>query len=117
MIAGKQTKKQKEEVKNRFQSGEIKVVLVNIQAGNVGLTLDNADVTIFTDQYPPVGMMQQAEDRFVATTKDKLNHDHTIYKLIMTGTYEEGIQKLLEHNASEVDVINNFKEYLKGGEL
>lgn len=113
MITGKQTKKQKEEVKQKFQSGEIKVLLINIMAGNVGLTLDNADVTIFTDQYPPIGMMQQAEDRFVATTKDKLNRDHTIYKLIMKDTYEEVIYALLRRNAKEVDVINNFKEYLK----
>lgn len=116
MITGKQTKKQKEELKLKFQDGKIKVLLINIMAGNVGLTLDNADVTIFTDQYPPVGMMQQAEDRFVATTQEKLNHDHTIYKLIMKDTYEEAIQKLLEHNAEEVDVVNNFKKYLEGNE-
>ena len=58
----------------------------------------------------------QAEDRFVATTKDKKDLGHTIINLIMKGTYEENIEHLLKNNASDIDVINNYINYLKGGD-
>ena len=38
-----------------------------------GLTLDEADVEIFIDVFPPAADIQQAEDRFVATTEAKKN--------------------------------------------
>lgn len=113
-IIGETSKARREELKNAFQSGEINLLLINIKAGKEGITLDNADVTIFTDKYPPVGDIQQAEDRFVATTKDKLNTGHTIIDLVMEDSYEENIIKLLKTNASEVDIINNYIKYLKG---
>ena len=103
-------------MKNEFQDGNIKLLLINIKAGKEGITLDNADVIIFTDKYPPVGDIQQAEDRFVATTKDKLNTGHTIIDLVMENSYEQNILRLLKNNASEVDIVNNYIDYLKGGE-
>ena len=104
-------------MKKRFQNGTIKLLLINIKAGKEGITLDNADVAIFTDKYPPVGDIQQAEDRFVATTKDKLNTGHTIIDLVMDNSYELNILNLLKNNAKEVDIINNYISYItKGGE-
>ena len=101
-------------MKKRFQDGTIKLLLINIKAGKEGITLDNADVAIFTDKYPPVGDIQQAEDRFVATTKDKLNTGHTIIDLVMDNSYELNILNLLKNNAKEVDIINNYIKYMKG---
>lgn len=115
-IIGETTKKQREYLKNEFQDGNINLLLINIKAGKEGITLDNADVIIFTDKYPPVGDIQQAEDRFVATTKDKLNTGHTIIDLVMENSYEQNILRLLKNNASEVDIVNNYIDYLKGGE-
>lgn len=113
-IIGETSKSERERLKKDFQSGKIKVLLINIKAGKEGITLDNADVAIFTDKYPPIGDVQQAEDRFVATTKDKLNTGHTIIDLVMANSYEENILRLLNNNASEVDIINNYIKYIKG---
>ena len=88
-------------------------MLINIKAGKEGITLDKADVAIFTDKYPPVGDIQQAEDRFVATSKDRLDSDHTIIDLYMDDSYEVNILKMLSKNASEVDIINNYINYIK----
>lgn len=112
-IIGETSKARREELKKLFQSGKINLLLINIKAGKEGITLDNADVAIFTDKYPPVGDIQQAEDRFVATTKDKLNTGHTIIDLVMEDSYEVNILQMLENNASEVDIINNYINYLK----
>lgn len=113
-IIGETTKQERERVKTEFQAGKIKLLLINIKAGKEGITLDTADTIIFTDKYPPVGDIQQAEDRFVATTKEKLNTGHTIIDLVMEDSYEEHILKMLANNASEIDIINNYIKYLKG---
>ena len=78
------------------------------------MTLDKADAIIFTDKYPPVGDIEQAEDRFVATTEDKADKLHIIYELVLKGTYDEQLYELIRQRASSVDAINNFKAYMKG---
>ena len=115
LIIGETDKKKRELLKNEFQCGKIKLLLLNIKAAKEGITLDTASTAIFTDKYPPVGDILQAEDRFVATTKDKKNTGHTIIDLVMKETYEENIHKLLKSNASDIDVINNYINYIKGG--
>ena len=112
-IIGETSKVKREQLKNDFQSGKIKLLLINIKAGKEGITLDKADVAIFTDKYPPVGDIQQAEDRFVATSKDRLDSGHTIIDLYMDDSYEVNILKMLSKNASEVDIINNYINYIK----
>lgn len=97
-----------------FQAGKLRVLLVNIDAGKEALTLDRAESTIFLDQYPPASDIQQAEDRFVATTPDKANKPHKIYRLMMKGTYDEQIYKLIEQRASAIDLLNDYHKYLKG---
>ena len=112
LIIGETTKDRREYLKTEFQAGRIKLLLINIKAGKEGLTLDNADVTIFTDKYPPVGDILQAEDRFVATSKDKLDRGHEVIDLVMRDSYEEIILAMLSKNAREVDIINNYKKYI-----
>ena len=77
-------------------------------------TLTAQKAIIFTDKFPPVGDIEQAEDRFIATTEEKANKAHVIYELVLKGTYDEQIYELLEARASAVDAINNFKKYMKG---
>ena len=55
----------------------------------------------------------QAEDRFVATTREKLMRGNTIIDLVMQDSYEVNILQMLDKNASEVDIINNFILYLE----
>lgn len=100
------------DIKLKFQNGELNILLINIDAGKEGLTLDRAEVIIFSDKFPPIGDISQAEDRFVATTKDKADKSQQIINLIMKDTYDEEIHKLLKTRASEVDVINNFNKYI-----
>lgn len=96
-----------------FQAGKFKVFLINIDAGKEALTLDAAETTIFTDKYPPIGSIEQAEDRFVASTKDKAHKSHKIVELMMAGTFDEQMYKLLEQRKSETDIINNYNLFIK----
>ncbi len=116
LITGREDLITRDKNKKAFQEGSIKMLLINIDAGKEALTLDNADVAIFTDQFPPVGTIHQAENRFVATNKKRANKEHTIYHLIMKDSYEVNIMESLSKSAEEIDIINDYKKHLKGGE-
>jgi SNF2 family DNA or RNA helicase len=113
-IIGSTGVKQREEYKNAFQNGERNVLLIQIDVGKEALTLDRAEAIIFCDKYPPAADIAQAEDRFIATTEAKANKGHTIYNLMIKGTYDEQVHKLIKAHASAVDVINDYKKYMKG---
>lgn len=114
MIIGETNPKQRAQYVKDFQEGKLNTLLIQIDTGKEGLTLDRAEVEIFMDKYPPVGDIQQAEDRFIATTEDKANKPHEIIEVILKDTYDEQLYKLIESRVSEVDVINDFKKYLGG---
>jgi SNF2 family DNA or RNA helicase len=98
----------------QFQSQQLSLLLLNMDAAKEAITLDEAEVAIFTDKYPPVGSIQQAEDRFVATSEDKKDKQHEIIELCIRGTYDERLYDIIKSNASQIDVINDYKQYLKG---
>lgn len=112
MITGKIDSKQCNQNKINFQEGKERIILINIDAGKEALTLDRADVIVFMDAFPPVGDITQAEDRFISTTEDKANKEHTIFYLVMKDSYEEKIIESLKQSKEETDVINDYKNYL-----
>lgn len=113
MIVGSTPIKKRGEICKEFQAGNIRVLLINIQAGREALTLDRADTTIFTDKYPPIGAIDQAEARFLATTEEQAHRGHKIVELMMDNSYDKEIYKMLNSRAREVDIINNYNKYLE----
>lgn len=114
VIVGATPASKRQEYVDAFQKGDLNLLLINIDAGKENLTLDRAEAIIFTDKYPPAGDIAQAEDRFVSTTEDKADKPHKIIELVIEGTYDEQIYKLLDKRATESSVINDYKKYLKG---
>ena len=114
LIIGETPLKKRAEYCKQFQAGTIKILLINIQAGKEALTLDAATRTIFTDKYPPIGDIEQAEARFVATTIDKKDKPTEIIELMMENSYDAEIYDLLRQRKTEVDIINNYNKYLGG---
>lgn len=112
-IIGSTPIKEREEIRKAFQNKERNILLLNIDAGKEALTLDTAEAIIFTDKYPPVADIAQAEDRFIATTIEKADKPHTIIELVMKNTYDEQLYKLINKRKSETDIINDYKKYLK----
>lgn len=102
---------------NDFQSGKIQVLLLNIDAAKEALTLDRAEAAIFMDTYPPAGDIEQAEDRFVATTQQYKDKPHTIIQLMMKDSYDEILFQLVRQRATETEVINNYKKYISQKEV
>ena len=99
----------------QFQEGMLKVLLIQIDAGKEGITLDNADTLVFTDTYPPASDILQARDRIVATSPERVKPTEII-ELMMADSYDEVLYDLVEQRISLTDVANNYINYLKGVE-
>lgn len=113
MIVGEVPPQTRARFQTDFQRGLFNVFLINIQAGKEALTLDRAEAIIFTDTFPPIGAIEQAEDRFIATTEERKNKPHAIYNLVMKDSFDETIVQMLHQRKTETEVINNFKAQLK----
>ena len=103
----------REEYVRDFQEGKYNVLIINTMSGKEALTLDRAEAIIFTDLFPPIGAIEQAEDRFIATTEAKKDKPHVIYNLVMADSFDEDIIKLLQERKTETEVINNFRSSLE----
>lgn len=110
LIIGETPLAVRDKVIKEFQDGTTNLILINIDAGKEGLTLDRAQACVFTDVYPPVGDIAQAEDRGVTTTQERADKPYTIYQLILKNTYDETLYELVEKRASSIECINNFKK-------
>lgn len=113
IIIGETSSKKREEVKQAFQNGDINVLFINTQAGKEALTLDRAQVAIFLDIYPPYGDIDQAENRFTATTEQLKDKPHLIIQLMIEGTYDEELFALVKARASETEIVNSYKQHLE----
>ncbi|HSH25117.1 MAG TPA: DEAD/DEAH box helicase, partial [Massilibacterium sp.] len=105
-ITGKQSKAVRDVNGHAFQKGKINVLLCNIKAAGVGLTLDRGETAIFLDKEYNPSDNEQAEDRIIPTTKER-NHSVTIISLVMKDTLDEVIDGLLKHKYDITQVINN----------
>ena len=104
--------KERQELINAVQSGKCKVLLAQTQAIKEGLTLDEVDVTIFLDVYPPCSDYLQARDRMVATSVER-NKAKEIIQVMMEDSYDEQLFDLIEKKIDETDVINSYRQYVE----
>lgn len=96
---------------NKFQNNELNVLLIQALCGKEGLTLDNADTAVFLDAYPPAGIYQQAKDRIIATTEDRIKPQEIIH-VMLQNTYDERLFKLVEDNFEATEVLNDYNKYI-----
>jgi SNF2 family DNA or RNA helicase len=108
LIIGDTPREQRQSIVEMFQKGKINVILANIQAAGVGLTLDAASTVIFLDRaYTPTDNAQ-AEDRIVPTTENS-NQRCTIIDVVCKESIDEKINDILKKKKSVIEVVNNYK--------
>lgn len=112
IIYGGTSKAQRYQLVQDFQQGKLNVLCLQIDACKEGLTLDRAEVMVFVDRYPPIGDIEQVEDRFVATRETGASKPHTIYQLEMKDTVEEYLSEMLALRKTETEIINNYEVIL-----
>jgi SNF2 family DNA or RNA helicase len=105
MIHGEMDNEDKMKEAEKFQNGEIDILLCNIISAGTGFTLDRAEVVIFTDKAYNPAENEQAEDRITPTTPDKV-HKHSIISFVSQNSVDERINELLDKKKSLTDLIN-----------
>ena len=90
-----QTQK-RDDVIQRFQSGEVPIFLISLKAGGVGLNLTAADTVIHYDPWWNPAAEEQASDRAWRIGQDK---PVFVYKLIMNQSIEEKILLMQKNKA------------------
>jgi SWI/SNF-related matrix-associated actin-dependent regulator 1 of chromatin subfamily A len=112
VIVGDVSPKDRQHLIDDFQNGTLRILIIQIDAGKEGLTLDAADYLIFTDIYPPASDILQARDRIVATSHAR-NTTKMIVQLAMADTYDARLYDLVEEKVELTAVANDYKNYME----
>lgn len=96
----------------KFQTDKLRVLLCNIEAAGVGLTLDRSEVAIFLDRHYNPTWNAQAEDRIVATTQEAPQGAHII-DLVCKDTIDEAIHELVKKKVDITKIVNNYTDLRK----
>lgn len=105
IIDGSVSKINRQRIVEKFQRGEIDILLANIIAAGTGLTLDQSDTILFLDKSFSPADNEQAQDRIVPTTKEKY-HPINIISLVAEGTVDERINEILDRKEDLTKIIN-----------
>ncbi len=97
----------RQEVVDRFQAGEVPVLLVSLKAGGTGLNLTAADTVIHYDPWWNPAVEAQATDRAHRIGQDQ---PVTVYRLICEGTVEERMLALQAKKAALLRGIQSGAE-------
>ncbi|MEG0580098.1 MAG: C-terminal helicase domain-containing protein, partial [Niameybacter sp.] len=119
LFTGQQSKEAKFQAVQDFQNGNVNVILVNIVAGGVGITLDRAVTCIFTDHVWSPYEREQAEARFLPTTKEMADSVRGVYYLFMENSVDYTlVSKMDMKNQSVINVndVSRIIRKLKEGE-
>lgn len=102
-LTGDCGKKERQEMVEKFNSKEnIKIFLISLKAGGVGLTLTSADTVIHYDPWWNISLENQATDRAHRIGQKK---NVNIYKLISKDSIEEKVLKLQE---TKLEIFNQI---------
>jgi SNF2 family DNA or RNA helicase len=112
LVVGETPAKERNDLISSFQHGTLQVLAIQIDAGKEGITLDNADVLIFTDIFPPASDILQAKDRIVATSEER-NKPKEIIELMMADSYDEALYDIVAKKIELTDIANNYIKYLQ----
>lgn len=111
MIVGGQNDEQREMNKEKFQNGQVRVVLCTIAAGGIGITLNRANTAIFLQRSWSMIDNLQAEDRVHRIGSEV--HDHVqIIDIVSNGTLEVAQRRALERKGDMLQEIVRDKESL-----
>lgn len=102
-LHGGTTKKQRDEMVARFQSGEgPQIFLLSLKAGGTGLTLTAANHVVHLDRWWNPAVEDQATDRAFRIGQKR---NVQVHKFISTGTLEEKIDDMLEEKKALANMV------------
>ena len=112
MITGDVNATSREDSINRFQNGELKLMLISIAAGGTGITLTNADVAVFLNRSYNAIDNKQALGRVHRIGSEK--HESILcVDYISEGTVDEAVLEALDMKGEALENILQDKKLLK----
>ncbi len=99
--------KDRKTVIEKFQNGEVKLFLISLKAGGVGLNLTQADTVIHYDPWWNPAVEDQATDRSHRIGQKKAVF---VYKFIAKGTVEETISQMQQKKRGLIKGLFDEKE-------
>lgn len=95
------SRKQRDEMVDRFQNGHRRVFILSLKAGGTGLNLTAASHVIHYDLWWNPAVESQATDRAYRIGQKK---NVMVYRLINTGTMEEKIDRMIQEKRQLADL-------------
>ena len=108
-LHGSVVKGKRDELIERFQAGEFKVLVLSLKAGGTGLNLTAANHVIHYDRWWNPAVENQATDRAYRIGQKRFVHVH---KFITTGTLEEKIDAMIDSKQSLNDQIITSENWI-----
>lgn len=102
IIIGETPLEERENVRIKLNSGEIKVAVVNIRAGGVGLNMQGASIAIFVDKEWNPLYQEQAENRIHRIGQNENVH---IISLMCKGTVDYYVEQVVKSKKEMTDSI------------
>ena len=99
--------KKRDEVVDKFQSGDVSVFLISLKAGGTGLNLTQADTVILYDPWWNPAVENQAIDRAHRIGQDK---PVFVYRMITEQTVEEKIVEMQERKRQLANIVVENQE-------
>lgn len=112
IIDGSISKKEKMATAEKFQNGEIDVLLCNIIAAGTGFTLDRSDTIVFLDKDFNPANNEQAQDRIVPTSKERL-HSINILAFVAQGSVDERVNQIIDRKEDLTKLINKPEVFMR----
>jgi SNF2 family DNA or RNA helicase len=101
-LHGKTSRKQREEMIQRFQSGRSPIFILSLKAGGFGLNLTAANHVFHFDRWWNPAVENQATDRAFRIGQKK---NVFVHKFVCLGTLEERIDQMIEQKKALADSV------------
>lgn len=102
-IVGGMSDKSKAEAEEKFQSGEVPILVMNIVAGGVGLTFTKAHIAIVNDYDFTPGNMVQAEDRICRVGQKE--HCLIYYISAIGSLLDESFMSMISEKSESINAV------------
>lgn len=103
-IVGGMSDIKKQEAVDKFQKGEVQVMVLNIDAGGVGITLTAAHYMIINDLPWTTGQLTQVEDR-ICRSGQTADYSIIYYMTAMGAVVEEQMVNSLTNKANNINTV------------
>ena len=106
-LHGGVSRKKRDEMIDKFQNGDVKIFILSLKAGGIGLNLTAASNVIHYDLWWNPAVENQATDRAYRLGQTE---NVMVYRFITRGTLEERINQILAEKRELVDMAISSEE-------